>query len=127
MLNAQADVHAGVPGWAAYPLETANTVGTIALATVVGGTVAGAAVFAGAPVLGVAAGVAAGGVVAYGVGDDVHNFIADMPHQWDEHGALGILTDFGAAGVSTWDDTTHLASDVGHLASGVWHDATSWL
>ncbi len=127
VLNAQADVHAGVPGWAAYPLETANTVGTIALATVVGGTVAGAAVFAGAPVLGVAAGVAAGGVVAYGVGDDVHNFIADMPHQWDEHGALGILTDFGAAGVSTWDDTTHLASDVGHLASGVWHDATSWL
>ena len=42
VLNAQADVHAGVPGWVAYPLETANTVGTIALATVVGGAVAGA-------------------------------------------------------------------------------------
>ncbi len=125
VLNAQADIHAGVSGWAAYPLETANTVGTIALATVVGGAVAGAAVFAGAPVLGVAAGVAVGGVVAYGVGDYVHNLIADMPQQWDQHGALGILTDFGAAGVSTWDDTTHLASDVGSVASSAWHGITS--
>jgi hypothetical protein len=30
----------------------------------------------------VVAGVAAGAVVAYGVGDYVHNFIADMPQQW---------------------------------------------
>jgi uncharacterized protein YukE len=125
VLNAQADVHAGVPGWAAYPLETANTVGTIALATVVGGAVAGAAVFAGAPALGVAAGVAVGGVVAYGVGDYVHNFIADMPQQWSEHGVLGIVTDFGAAGVSTWNDTTHLVSDVGSVASSAWHGITS--
>ena len=125
VLNAQADEQSGVPGWVAYPLETANTVGTIALATVVGGAVAGLAVFAGAPALGVAAGVAAGAVVAYGVGDYVHNFIADMPQQWDEHGALGILTDFGAAGVSTWDDTRHLGSDIGNLASGAWHGITS--
>ena len=127
VLNAQADEHSGVPGWVAYPLESANTVGTIALATVVGGAVAGLAVFAGAPVLGVAAGVAAGAVVAYGVGDYVHNLIADMPQQWDQHGALGIVTDFGAAGVSTWDDTKHLGSDVGHLASGAWHGITSLL
>jgi uncharacterized protein YukE len=125
VLNAQADQQSGVPGWVAYPLETANTVGTIALATVVGGAVAGLAVFAGAPALGVAAGVAAGAVVAYGVGDYVHNFIADMPQQWDEHGALGIITDFGAAGVSTWDDTAHLASDVGSVASSAWHGITS--
>jgi uncharacterized protein YukE len=124
VLNARADQDAGVPGWVAYPLETANTVGTIALATVVGGAVAGAAVFAGAPALGVAAGVAAGAVVAYGVGDYVHNYIADMPEQWREHGALGILTDFGAAGVSTGHDVAHLGSDVGHLATGAWHGIT---
>lgn len=127
VLNAQADEHSGVPGWVAYPLESANTVGTIALATVVGGAVAGLAVFAGAPVLGVAAGVAAGAVVAYGVGDYVHNLIADMPQQWDKHGALGIVTDFGAAGVSTWDDTKHLGSDVSHLASSAWHGIMSLL
>lgn len=57
----------------------------------VGGAVAGLAVFAGAPVLGVAVGVAAGAVVAYGVGDYVHNYIADMPQQWDQPGVLGIL------------------------------------
>jgi uncharacterized protein YukE len=125
VLNAQADVQSGVPGWVSYPLETANTVGTIALATVVGGAVAGAAVFAGAPALGVAAGAAAGAVVAYGVGDYVHNLIADLPQQWDQHGALGLVTDFGAAGVSTWNDTAHLASDVGNLASGAWHGITS--
>jgi uncharacterized protein YukE len=125
VLNAQADVHAGVSGWAAYPIETANTVGTIVLATVVGGAVAGAAVFAGAPALGVAAGVAAGGLVAYGVGDYVHNLVADLPQQWAQHGALGIITDFGAAGVSTWDDTAHLGSDVGGLASSAWHGITS--
>ena len=127
VLNAQADEHSGVPGWVAYPLESANTVGTIALAAVVGGAVAGLAVFAGAPVLGVAAGVAAGAVVAYGVGDYVHNLIADMPQQWDKHGALGIVTDFGAAGVSTWDDTKHLGSDVSHLASSAWHGIMSLL
>ena len=127
VLNAQADEHSGVPGWVAYPLESANTVGTIALAAVVGGAVAGLAVFAGAPVLGAAAGVAAGAVVAYGVGDYVHNLIADMPQQWDKHGALGIVTDFGAAGVSTWDDTKHLGSDVSHLASSAWHGIMSLL
>jgi hypothetical protein len=77
------------------------------------------------PTLRVAAGVAAGSVVAYGVGDYVRNYIVDMPQQWDQHGALGILTDFVAAGVSTWDDTKHLCSDVGHLASGAWHGVTS--
>jgi hypothetical protein len=46
----------------------------------------------------VAAGVAAGAVVAYGVGDYVRNVIAEMPRQWYQHGALGIPTDFGAAG-----------------------------
>ncbi len=124
-LNAQQDIGKGVPAWLAYPLETGVTVGSIALATVVGGAVAGAAVFAGAPVLGVTAGVAAGAVVAYGVGDYVHNYIADFGEQWKEHGVLGIATDFGAAGVSTWDDTEHLASDVGSLASSAWHGVTS--
>lgn len=91
----------------------------------VGGAVAGLAVFAGAPVLGVAAGVAAGAVVAYGVGDYVHNYIADMPQQWDQHGGPRDLADFGAAGISTWDDTKHLSSDAGRLASGAWHGVTS--
>lgn len=124
-LNAQQDIGKGVPAWLAYPLETGVTVGSIALATAVGGAVAGAAVFAGAPVLGVTAGVAAGAVVAYGVGDYVHNYIADFGEQWKEHGVLGIATDFGAAGVSTWDDTKHLASDAGNLASSAWHGITS--
>jgi len=125
VLNAQQDVHAGVSPWLAYPLEAGDTIGSIALATVVGGAVAGAAIFAGAPALGVAAGVAAGAVVAYGVGDYVHNYIADFGQQWHQHGALGIVTDFGAAGVSTWDDTTHLASDVAGVASSAWHGITS--
>jgi uncharacterized protein YukE len=125
VVNAQADIKAGVPGWAAYPLETVVTAGSIALATVTAGAVAGAAIFAGAPVLGVAAGIAAGAVVAYGVGDYFHNYIADFGQQWHEHGALGIITDFGAAGVSTWNDTKHLASDVGNLASSAWHGITS--
>jgi uncharacterized protein YukE len=128
VLNAQADISKGVPFWAAYPLETGGTVVSIvagaAVATVVGGAVAGLSI-AGAPVLGVAAGVVAGGVVAYGVGDYIHNYIADFGQQWHQHGALGIVTDFGAAGVSTWDDTTHLASDVGHVASSAWHGLTS--
>jgi hypothetical protein len=38
---------------------------------------------------------------------------------------LGIVTDFGAAGVGTWDDTKHLAGDVGHAAGDVWHGITS--
>ena len=125
VLNAQQDIGKGVPAWVAYPLETGVTVGTIALATVVGGAVAGLSIFAGAPVLGVAAGVAVAGVVAYGVGDFAHNYIADFGEQWKEHGALGIITDFGAAGVDTWNDTKHLASDVGNLASSAWHGITS--
>jgi hypothetical protein len=64
-------------------------------------------------------------VVAYGVGDYIHNYIADFGQQWHEHGVLGIATDFGAAGVSTWDDTKQLGEDVGHAASGVWHGITS--
>jgi uncharacterized protein YukE len=125
-LNAQQDISKGVPAWLAYPLETGVTVGSIVLATTVGAAVAGLAIFAGAPVLGIAAGVVAGGVVAYGVGDFVHNYIADFGEQWKEHGALGIITDFGAAGESTWDDTKGMVSDVGHLASGAWHTVTSW-
>ena len=125
VLNAQQDISKGVPAWVAYPLETGVTVGTIALATAVGGAVAGLTIFAGAPVLGVAAGVAVAGVVAYGVGDFAHNYIADFGEQWKEHGALGIITDFGAAGVDTWNDTKHLASDVGNLASSAWHGITS--
>lgn len=125
VLNAQQDIGKGVPAWLAYPLEAGNTVGTIALATVAGGAVAGLSIFAGAPVLGVAAGVATAGVVAYGVGDYVHNYIADFGEQWKEHGALGIVTDFGAAGADTWNDTKHLASDVGNVASSAWHGITS--
>jgi uncharacterized protein YukE len=125
VLNAQQDISKGVPAWAAYPLETAVTVGSIALATAAGGAVAGLAIFAGAPVLGVTAGVVAAGVVAYGVGDFAHNYIADFGEQWKEHGALGIVTDFGAAGVDTWHDTEHLASDVGSLAKSAWHGITS--
>jgi len=125
VINAQQDISKGVPAWAAYPLETGVTVGTIALATVAGGAVAGLSIFAGAPVLGVAAGIAAAGVVAYGVGDFAHNYIADFGEQWKEHGALGIVTDFGAAGVDTWNDTKHLASDVGNLATSAWHGITS--
>ena len=125
ILNAQADIAKGVSPWAAYPLETGVTVGTIALATAVGTAVGGLAIFAGAPVLGVTAGVVAAGVVAYGVGDFAHNYIADFGEQWREHGALGIVTDFGAAGVDTWNDTKHLASDVGGLAKSAWHGITS--
>ena len=127
-VNASQDEQHGVPGWLAYPLETGNTIGTLAAGTavagVVGGAVAGLSV-AGAPVLGVAAGVAVGGVVAYGVGDYVHNYIEDFGQQWHQHGALGIVTDFGAAGVGTWDDTKQLVGDIGGAATGVWHGITS--
>lgn len=127
-VNASQDEQHGVPGWLAYPLETGNTIGSIAAGTavagVVGGAVAGLSV-AGAPVLGVAAGVAAGGVVAYGVGDYVHNYIEDFGQQWHQHGVLGIATDFGAAGVGTWDDTKGLVGDIGGAAKSVWHGITS--
>jgi uncharacterized protein YukE len=127
-VNASQDEQHGVPGWLAYPLETGNTIGSIAAGTavagVVGGAVAGLSV-AGAPVLGVAAGVAAGGVVAYGVGDYVHNYIEDFGQQWHQHGVLGIATDFGAAGVGTWDDTKQLAGDIGGAAKSAWHGITS--
>ena len=128
VVNAQQDEQHGVPGWLAYPLETGNSIVSIAAGTavagVVGGAVAGLSI-AGAPVLGVAAGVAVGGVVAYGVGDYIHSYIADFGQQWHEHGVLGIATDFGAAGVSTWDDTKQLGEDAGHAASSVWHGITS--
>lgn len=128
VLNAQQDIAHGVPPWLAYPLETGGTVASIAAGTavagVVGGAVAGLSI-AGAPVLGVAAGAAAAGVVAYGVGDYIHNYIEDFGAQWHQHGVLGIATDFGAAGVGTWDDTKQLAGDVGHAADGVWHGITS--
>ena len=127
-LNAQADIQKGVPAWAAYPLETGATVASIAAGTVVAGLVTGA-ITVGAPVLGVAAGVAAGAVVAYGVGDYIHNYIADFGQQIHEHGWVGAFTDFGAAGVSTWDDTKGLGEDVGHLATdvgkSVWHGISS--
>ena len=110
-----------MPPWLAYPLESGGTVASIAAGTavagVVGGAVAGLSI-AGAPVLGVAAGAAAAGVVAYGVGDYIHNYVGDFGAQWHRHGVLGIVTDFGAAGVGTWDDTKHLAGDV-------WHGITS--
>jgi len=128
VINAQQDISKGVPPWAAYPLETGGTIASIAAGTVaatfVGGAVAGLSI-AGAPVLGVAAGVVVGGAVAYGVGDYIHNYIADFGQQWHEHGVLGIVTDFGAAGESTWDDTKQLAGDIGHAASSVWHGITS--
>jgi hypothetical protein len=89
----------------------------------VAGVVAGS--IAGAPVLAVGAGIAAGGVVVYGVGDYIHNYIEDFGQQWHQHGALGIITDFGAAGVGTWNDTKALGEDVGHAASSVWHGITS--
>ena len=54
--------------------------------------------------LGVAAGVAAGAVVAYGVGDYIHNYIADFGQQIHEHGWVG-RHDFGAAGVSATGTT----------------------
>lgn len=127
-VNASQDMQHGVPGWLAYPLETGNTIGSLAagtaVATAVGGAVAGLSI-AGAPVLGVVAGAAAGGVVAYGVGDFVHNYIEDFGQQWHQHGALGILTDFGAAGVGTWDDTKQIAGDIGGAAKSVWHGITS--
>ena len=127
-LNAQADIQKGVPAWAAYPLETGATVASIAAGTAVAGVVTGA-ITVGAPVLGVAAGVAAGAVVAYGVGDYIHNYIADFGQQIHEHGWVGAFTDFGAAGVSTWDDTKQLGEDVGHVASdagkSIWHGITS--
>ena len=127
-VNASQDEQHGVPGWLAYPLETGNTIGSIAAGTavagVVGGAVAGLSI-AGAPVLGVAAGVAAGGVVAYGVGDYVHNYIEDFGQQWHQHGVLGIATDFGAAGVGTWDDTKGLVGDIGGAARSAWHGITS--
>jgi hypothetical protein len=117
-----------VPGGAAYPLEAGGTVASLAAggwaAGVAGGAVGGLAI-AGAPVLGVAAGALAGGVVAYGVGDYIHNYIQDFGEQWHEHGALGIITDFGAAGEGTWNDTKQLAGDVGHAASSAWHSFTS--
>jgi len=127
-VNASQDEQHGVPGWLAYPLETGNTIGSLAagtaVATVVGGAVAGLSI-AGAPVLGVVAGAAAGGVVAYGVGDYVHNYIEDFGQQWHQHGVLGIATDFGAAGVGTWDDTKGLVGDIGGAAKSVWHGITS--
>jgi len=127
-LNAQADIQKGVPAWAAYPLEAGATVAAIAAGTAVAGLVTGA-ITVGAPVLGVAAGVAAGAVVAYGVGDYIHNYIADFGQQIHEHGWVGAFTDFGAAGVSTWDDTKQLGDDVGHLASdagkSIWHGISS--
>jgi len=127
-LNAQSDIRHGVPAWAAYPLETGATVTSIAAGTAVAGLVTGA-VTVGAPVLGVAAGVAAGAVVAYGVGDYIHNYIQDFGQQIHEHGWVGAFTDFGAAGVSTWDDTKQLGDDVGHLASdagkSIWHGISS--
>jgi uncharacterized protein YukE len=125
VLNAQQDEQKGVPGWAAYPLEAGGTIAAIAAGTAVAGLVTGAIV--GAPVLAVGAGLVAGGVVAYGVGDYIHNYIEDFGQQWHQHGALGIITDFGAAGVGTWDDTKQLGEDVGHVASSAWHSVTSWL
>jgi uncharacterized protein YukE len=123
VINAQQDEQHGVPGWAAYPLEAGGTVAAIAAGTAVAGVVAGS--IAGAPVLAVGAGIAAGGVVVYGVGDYIHNYIEDFGQQWHQHGALGIITDFGAAGVGTWNDTKALGEDVGHAASSVWHGITS--
>jgi len=127
-VNANADIEHGVPGAAAYPLEAGGTVASLAAggwaAGMAGGAVGGLAI-AGAPVLGVAAGALAGGVVAYGVGDYIHNYIQDFGEQWHEHGALGIITDFGAAGEGTWNDTKQLAGDVGHAASSAWHSFTS--
>ncbi len=128
VINAQQDISHGVPAWLAYPLETGGTVASfaagVAVAGVVSGAVAGLSI-AGAPVLGVAAGAAAAGVVAYGVGDYIHHYIEDFGAQWHQHGVLGIVTDFGAAGVGTWDDTKDLAGDVGHAADDVWHGITS--
>ena len=48
------------------------------------------------------------------------------PHvRADQYGVLGIATDFGAAGVGTWDDTKQLAGDIGGTAKSAWHGITS--
>jgi uncharacterized protein YukE len=122
-LNAQADVQDGVPAGAAWPLETANTIVTFAIADLVADAVGGAVAalsIAGAPVLAVIAGAVAAGVVAYGVGDYLHNYIADFGAQWHKYGVLAVITDQSAALDSTWDDTKHLTDDVGHLADHAW-------
>ena len=41
-VNASQDEQHGVPGWLAYPLETGNTIGTLAAGTAVAGVVGGA-------------------------------------------------------------------------------------
>jgi hypothetical protein len=130
VLNAQRHIAHGVPPWLAYPLETGVTVASIAAGTVVAGVVGGAVAglpVPGAPVLGAAAGVAAAGVAGYGVGGYLHNYIEDFGAQWHQHGVLGIVTDLGAAGVGTWDDTKQLAAGVGHADGGVWHGIRSLL
>ena len=131
-VNASQDEQgAALPGWLAYPLETGDAVGSIAAGThavagVVGGAVAGLSVAGRAGPRRRRPGSAAGGVVAYGVGDDVAQLHGGLSaSNGASMSVLGIATDFGAAGVGTWDDTKQLAGDIGGTAKSAWHGITS--
>jgi hypothetical protein len=66
----------------------------------------------GAPEIGIAAGVATCAVVAYGVGDYLHNLIANYGDQQ-------------AAEAATVADTRQLGRDIGHVARLAWDKFTS--
>lgn len=109
VINAQEDEKQGIPGYVAYPAEAGASAAAITAGTMAAGVVVAAV---GAPEIGIAAGVATCAVVAYGVGDYLHNLIANYGDQQ-------------AAEAATVADTRQLGRDIGHVARLAWDKFTS--
>jgi uncharacterized protein YukE len=112
VINAQEDEKQGIPGYAAYPAEAGASTAAIVAGTMAAGVVGTAVAAVAAPEVGIAAGVATCAVVAYGVGDYLHNLIANYGDQQ-------------LAVAQTDADIRQMGKDVGHLARLAWDKFTS--
>jgi uncharacterized protein YukE len=112
VINAQEDEKQGIPGYVAYPSEAGASTAAIVAGTLAGGVVGTAVAAVAAPEVGIAAGVVTCAVAAYGVGDYLHNLIANYG---DQQLALA----------QTDADIRQMGKDVGHVARRAWDDFTS--
>jgi uncharacterized protein YukE len=112
VINAQEDEKLGIPGYVAYPAEAGASTAAIVAGTMAAGVVGTAVSISAAPEVGIAAGVVTCAVVAYGVGDYLHNLIANYGDQQ-------------LAEAATVADTRQLGRDVGHVARLAWDRFTS--
>jgi uncharacterized protein YukE len=125
-LSTYQDVSRGQSLVTALPEEAASNAAGLTTGILAGG---GASLLVGGGLVGGVLGAGVGGVVAVGVGDFTdHLFHENWGGDIHKYGvAVGVLDGIGDSALKTGGDIATMGKDLGHTASSVWHDATSWL